>query len=270
LRLPALGNTLRSMSATRPERTHRPQHTIQIALRTIAHRVLDQVFPWTCAGCQEAASFALCDRCLAGIRWIKEPICPRCGLPLASPPSHVCGRCLDRPPAFSKLRAIACYRPSEESDPLGVSLRALKYAGRRALAQPLSTLLADRFPFDPSAYDLIAPVPLHLERLRTRGFNQALLLAREPARRFALPVDPALMVRVRSTLPQVGLDEADRRRNVRRAFALRAGRRVEGFRILLVDDVSTSTATVDECASLLAHEGAASVDVLVVARALLH
>jgi ComF family protein len=131
-------------------------------------------------------------------------------------------------------------------------------------------LLANRFPLDPSDYDLVAPVPLHLERLRSRGFNQALLLAREPARRFALPLDPALMVRVRSTPPQVALDEADRWRNVRRAFALRQGRTVEGCRILLVDDVCTSTATVDACASLLAHQGAASVDVLVVARALLH
>src|SRR5262249_12441810 len=108
------------------------------------------------------------------------------------------------------------------------------------------------------------------ERLRGRGFNQALLLAREPARRFGLPVDPALMVRGRSTPPQVGLEEGGRWRNVRRAFALRAGRRVDGCRILLVDDVCTSTATVDACASLLAREGAAPVDVVVVARALLH
>lgn len=258
------------MFAPRLAAINRLQHSIPLALRAIAHRVLDQVFPWVCVGCEGAANFALCDRCLAGIRWIKEPICPRCGLPLASPPSHLCGRCVARPAAFSRLRAIAGYRSSEERDPLGVALRALKYAGRRALAQPLSTLLADRFPFDPCGYDRIAPVPLHLERLRSRGFNQALLLAREPARRFALPVDPALMVRVRSTPPQVGLDEAERRRNVRQAFALRAGRRVDGCRILLVDDVCTSTATVDACASLLIDEGAASVDVLVVARALLH
>jgi ComF family protein len=258
------------MSTTRAQRPDRPQHSIGTALRTIAHKVLERVFPWTCVGCEGAAKFALCDRCLAAIRWIKDPICPRCGLPLASPPSHLCGRCLARPPAFFRLRAIACYRPSEERDPLGVALRALKYGRRRALAQPLSTLLADRFPLDPSDYDVVAPVPLHLERLRSRGFNQALLLAREPVRRFALPVDPALMVRVRSTPPQVGLDEADRRQNVRRAFALSVGRRVDGCRILLVDDVCTSTATADACASLLAHEGAESIDVLVVARALLH
>jgi ComF family protein len=258
------------MSTVGARRLDHSQHSIGTALRTIAHRVLDQVFPWTCVGCEGAANFALCDRCLTAIRWIKDPFCPRCGLPLASGPGHLCGRCLARPPAFSRLRAIACYRPSEERDPLGVALRALKYGRRRALAQPLSMLLADRFPLDPSDYDVVAPVPLHLERLRGRGFNQALLLAREPARRFALPVDPALMVRVRSTPPQVGLDEAERRRNVRRAFALTVGRRVEGSRILLVDDVCTSTATVDACASVLAQEGAASIDVLVVARALLH
>ncbi|HSD09686.1 MAG TPA: ComF family protein [Candidatus Binatia bacterium] len=246
------------------------KHSMPRALRAIAQRVLDQVFPWVCVGCEGAADFALCDRCMAGIRWIEEPTCPRCGLPLASAPSHLCGRCAGRPPAFSRLRAIAAYRSSDEHDPLGVALRALKYAGRRALAQPLSMLLADRFPFDPSGYDLIAPVPLHLERLRSRGFNQALLLAREPARRFAIPVDPALMVRLRSTPPQVGLDEAERRRNVHRAFALRPGRRVDRCRILLIDDVCTSTATVDACARLLTEKGAASVDVLVAARALRH
>jgi ComF family protein len=258
------------MLVARSDFFDRLKHSIPRGLRAIAQRVLDHVFPWTCAGCGNPADFAFCDRCMAAVRWIADPICPRCGLPLASPPSHPCGRCAVRPPAFSRLRAIAVYRSDDDRDPLGIALRGLKYAGRRALAPPLSRLLADRFPFDPCAYDLVAPVPLHVERIRRRGFNQALLLAREPVRRFALPLDPALLVRLRKTAPQVALDEAERRRNVRRAFALRRGRTVDGSRVLLVDDVCTSTATAEACARSLTEAGAASVDVLVVARALLH
>ena len=143
-------------------------------------------------------------------------------------------------------------------------------AGRRALAPSLSALLADRFPYPGERFDVVAPVPLHLERLRARGFNQALLLAREPARRFGLPLDPALLVRSRSTPAQVGLSERARRSNVRSAFAVRFGRSVDGKRVLLVDDVCTSTATVRACAHLLRQHGAASVDVLVASRALPH
>jgi ComF family protein len=221
--------------------------------------------------CQTPADRALCDACTSRIRWIREPWCPQCGLPLASPPNHPCDRCATDLPAFARLRAVARYRPKdEERDPLGLALRALKYSGRRALAPSLSMLLAERFPFERGSHDVVAPVPLHVDRLRARGFNQALLLARGPARRFGLRLDPALLTRVRDTPPQVGLTEAERRSNVRRAFALRPGRSVKGLRVLLVDDVCTSTATARACAAVLRGQGAASVDVLVAARALAH
>jgi ComF family protein len=229
------------------------------------------LFPWACIGCGVRADSPLCRECLSRVRWIAEPCCSACGLPFATPPSRLCGRCLAEPPAFRRLRALACYGASDEArDPLGIALRALKYAGRRALARSLSALLADRFPYPGERFDVVAPVPLHLERLRTRGFNQALLLAREPARRFGLPLDAGLLVRSRATPAQVGLSEGARRNNVRSAFELRAGRSVQGKRVLLVDDVCTSTATVRACAHLLRRRGAESVDVLVASRALPH
>ena len=258
------------MTAPSASLVERFQNTIPAASRAIARALLDGLFPWSCVSCKGRATSPLCSRCLERVHWITEPWCPQCGLPLASPPSHPCARCLTDPPAFSRLRALAGYRPAdEELDPVGTALRAMKYGSRRALARPLSTLLADRFPFDPSDYEVIAPVPLHLERLRTRGFNQALLLACEVARRFRLALDRALLVRVRDTPPQVGLAESDRQRNVRRAFELRPGRLVEGRSILLVDDVCTSTATARACAAALRQAGAARVDVVVLARALL-
>jgi ComF family protein len=243
--------------------------TISRAGPAMAKAVADALFPWACVGCGSPAETALCRDCLARVRWIREPCCSVCGLPLGSPPSRPCGRCLADPPPFRRLRAIACYRPSDEDrDPLGIALRALKYAGRRALARSLSMLLADRFPFPSERFDVVAPVPLHIDRLRDRGFNQALLLAREPAHRFKSPLDSGLMLRSRPTPPQVGLSERDRQGNVRRAFMLRPGRSVEGKHVLLVDDVCTSTATARACARVLRDGGASCVDVVVVSRAL--
>jgi ComF family protein len=231
----------------------------------------DGLFPWSCIVCAARADGALCAACSSRVRWIREPWCPRCGLPLASGPSHPCHRCATDPPAFDRLRAVACYPPADEdTDPIGLLVRGIKYAGRRALAATLAELMAQRFPFDRGDHDLIAPVPLHIERLRSRGFNQALLLAGPQARLFELRLDAGLLVRLRDTPPQVGLPEAERRQNVRRAFALRRGRTVKGLRVLLVDDVCTSTATARACAAALRDAGAASVDVLVAARALVH
>jgi ComF family protein len=228
----------------------------------------DTLFPWACVGGARADS-PLCSACLNRVRWIAEPCCSTWGLPFATPPSRLCARCLEEPAAFRRLRALACYGASDEArDPLG--LRALKYAGGRAFARSLSALLAERFPYAGERFDVVTPVRLHLERLRTRGFNQALLLAREPGRLFGLPRDAGLLERSPPTPAQVGLSERERRRNVRAAFALRSGRSVEGKRVLLVDDVCTSTATVRACAHVLRQRGAASVDVLVASRALPH
>jgi ComF family protein len=231
--------------------------------------MLDVLFPWACLGCGRDGSSPFCPPCLGRVRWIDGAVCDRCGLPLASGPSHSCGRCLRRPPAFARARSIACYRTTdEEVDPLGACLRALKYGRRRPLARPLAELLADRFPFHPADFDLAVAVPLHRERLLLRGFNQALLLARGPARRFGIPLGPRVLARVRPTAPQVGLDEAARRQNLRGAFAVATPRDVADRRVLLVDDVCTSTATAEACARALLDAGARSVDVLTVARTL--
>ncbi len=239
--------------------------------REALRAVLDHLFPWFCVSCTGPSRRALCDPCLATVRWIGDPSCPSCGLPLATPPSHLCSRCAAEPPAFGRLRAIACYRiDDEDHDPIGRALRALKYERRRALAGSLSAILAEHFPFSPEEFDCIAPVPLHVSRLRERGFNQALLLARDPARRCGRRIDAMLLERVRRTSPQVGLGLAERRKNLRGAFRVREGRDVAGVRVLVVDDVSTSGATADACATALIEAGARSVDVVALARTLPH
>jgi ComF family protein len=114
--------------------------------------------------------------------------------------------------------------------------------------------------------DAIIPVPLHPKRLRWRGFNQAVLLAREVGRSWQVPVDPFILFRSRETPPQTQLDEGERRKNVRGAFALNPAKSVQGKVLLLVDDVYTSGATVNECSRVLTRAGAREVHVLTLAR----
>jgi ComF family protein len=138
------------------------------------------------------------------------------------------------------------------------------------LAGPLGALLLERTPLAVGVYDIMLPVPLHVQRLRWRGFNQAQLLARPLAHAAGVRLDPYSLERVRPTRPQVELDEKERRHNVAGAFRVLRPKAVAGRRVLLVDDVYTTGATVDECSRVLLRAGAQSVDVLALARAVLH
>jgi len=122
-------------------------------------------------------------------------------------------------------------------------------------------------PFTDQHYDVILPVPLHIERLRWRGFNQSLLLAQAIGQRQQTRVDPFLLERTRPTIPQTQLSEKERRNNVRGAFAINKPQSLQEKCILLIDDVYTSGTTVDECARVLRQHGAAAVDVFTLARA---
>jgi ComF family protein len=122
--------------------------------------------------------------------------------------------------------------------------------------------------FDMTEYDVIMPVPLHVGRLRERGFNQSLLLARVIARKFPVEIDFMTLRRAVGTAPQTGLRKEDRAANVRGAFELGDRARVKGKKVLIIDDVYTTGSTVRECARILLKGGARSVGVLTLARAL--
>lgn len=154
-----------------------------------------------------------------------------------------------------------------EPNPLIEVLARFKYARDISLAPVLSAVLVEAPPLLP-AHDLIVPIPLHPDRLRWRGFNQAVPLARALGRISGRPVNPLALSRHRPTPPQVGLGAVDRRRNVRGAFAVRQPAQVRGRTVLLVDDVMTTGATAHECARVLHTAGARAVDVVVLARAL--
>jgi ComF family protein len=150
------------------------------------------------------------------------------------------------------------------------ALHLFKYTRVLSAGKALSLLAAAHFPLLPKDYDLILPVPLHLARLRWREFNQALVLARAVGKRYRLPVDPFSLERIRATDPQVRLKEKERQTNVHDAFAITRPEKVKGKRILLVDDVYTTGATVNECARTLCTAGARYVDVFTLTRAVLH
>jgi ComF family protein len=147
------------------------------------------------------------------------------------------------------------------------AITAFKYSGRIDLDRPLGRLLAQRLrtAADPREFDLILPVPLHPQRLRERGYNQSLLLARVLSRQLQRPLAPRLLRRLRATPPQQGLNAALRQANLRQAFAL--SQPLRGEHLLLIDDVVTTTATARECSRVLLEGGAGAVTLAVLARA---
>jgi ComF family protein len=176
---------------------------------------------------------------------------------------HLCSDCLSAEPYFTRARAICHYE--------GLMMEAIsrfKYGGVTQLAKPLGTFLAEYQ--DPelsfSGIDLLIPVPLHPRRLRERGFNQSLLLARFFKKKHSIPLDFTSLQRFRLTQPQTQLSASERRKNVRGAFRVTNAEAVEEKRILLIDDVFTTGATVRECAKVLVEAGAKQVDVLTLAR----
>ena len=228
---------------------------------------LDFLFPPRCPACAARTErVALCTLCTAAIAPARSPLCPACGESFpGSGPDHLCSRCLTRPPHFERARACALYH-SDRPSPLIDALHRFKYGRDVTLAPVLGEFLCEHSPLTLD-HDLLVPVPLDIERLRWRGFNQAAALARTLAVRQRRSVHPMALWRCRVTPPQVGLGEDERRRNMAGAFAVRDRAAVRGRTILLVDDVMTTGATVDECAKTLRRAGARRVDVVVLARA---
>ena len=183
-------------------------------------------------------------------------------------PDHRCGQCLKEPPSFRRARAWAYYQRGKDApQPVSEAIQHFKYHRDLSVGKTLAILAAVHYPFASESYDAIIPVPLHLERLRWRGFNQSLLLARAIGATHQIAVDPFLLERSRPTVPQTQLMGKERRTNVKGAFTVSATDHVKGKRMLVVDDVYTSGATVHECAQTLRHAGAQVVDVFTLARA---
>jgi len=225
--------------------------------RRLVEPFLDLLFPPHCVACGALGSW-FCSACLDQVEIQHPPVCIRCGRPLAG--SQLCGRCQRRPPPLDGLRSVAPHRT-----PLRQAVHALKYEGVRVLATPLGALMADYAAELALTADILVPVPLHRARQRQRGYNQSRLLAHEMAAVLEWPVADAL-TRLRDTPAQVGLSRAERLDNVRGVFCV-TDAAVAGRRILLIDDVCTTGATLGACAEALRRAGARSVWALTLARA---
>jgi len=214
----------------------------------------------------DIAASHLCTSCQEGISSIVSPMCSRCGIPFSSRAGedHFCSACLTEKRHFRKARAVGVYQGT-----LMEAIHGLKYGGKTALSKPLGDLAKDTFCqfWNAGSIDLLLPVPLHIKRLRQRGFNQACLVNKKWAAREGILFDAFALSRSRWTEPQTSLARAERHKNVRGAFCLRHPDKVKDQRILLVDDVFTTGATVNECARVLMKAGARWVDVLTLARA---
>ena len=242
------------------------RHGAASALRGLINAVL----PPQCLACDAlvATAGSLCASCWADAKFITAPHCSVCGVPYSFDPGGdaVCGACNRTRPIYDRARAVLRY------DDLGRRLVvAFKHGDRTHGAPTFGRWLARAGAQLVAEADIVAPVPLHRLRLLRRRFNQSAMLAQaicRAAEGLDLQFSPDLLLRRRHTPSQAGFNAAQRQRNVRNAFAVNL-RRIAQFeerRVLLVDDVFTTGATVSECARVLRRAGASAVDVLTLAR----
>lgn len=234
--------------------------------------ILDLIFPRICFFCNSPSrENMICDVCLSNIRLISgREICSRCGLPFGADYSikdvrydeHHCGKCLNGRYYFNRARSVAFYEGW-----LREILHKFKYHGKLNLGRVLSRILVEHYPKDLDDIDLIVTVPLHISKLRTREFNQSVVMAIDLAKSIRVPFNPFVLKRVKNTKPQYEMgNENERRRNVRGAFIVEDTSKVSRRSILLLDDVFTTGSTLNECTRVLLKSSAIKVQVLTLMR----
>ncbi|MCL5287751.1 MAG: ComF family protein [Acidobacteria bacterium] len=230
------------------------------------------VFPAPCRICEQtlltASRIPICVACLDSFAPLAGPACQKCGRPFVSavamataqPLCHLCRREVYR---FDLARSFAAY-----NDAMVRAIVLLKYHEVTPLGAWFAARLAEMVARDPQAFaaDVVVPVPLHATRLRERGYNQAELIARPLAKRLGLPLRTVLLVRTKPRPSKLKLTRKERWQTVRGAYAMRGDTKIDKLRVLLVDDVFTTGATLDACAQVLRKAGASRVVGLTVAR----
>ena len=251
-------------------------------IKRIGNEVLDLVYPpgLYCISCgkitDDSRTYRLCNDCMEAVNWITERHCGKCGRPLSpNDPADICFRCAvressDSPQNFDKGHACAGYGAVEQS-----VIFALKYGSRPDIGDTLREVLYDRMVSEygedvlAGMYDVVSPVPTHKDKQAVRGYNHADLMGQGFAKRAGLRYEPEIVIRTRSTIPMKGLGPEKRMANIQGAFDIRAKKLplIAGARILLIDDIFTTGATIDEIARILKDAGASRVDFLAFAAA---
>jgi len=219
---------------------------------------LNLFFPEKCPICQNPClnheTAPICDDCWRSIRQYDGPLCRKCGTPLVSDVSIKCGECLKEEPDFEFARSFGLY-----DDPLRKGINLLKYHGKKRLSRPLSDLLIKA---GVPETDAVIPVPLHHKRLRKREFNQSALISKYIAAETKSNLILDCLIKVRDTLPQVGLRYKARVKNIKGAFKVSNNEFIKEKSIILVDDVVTTGATIRECSRTLKKAGAGKIYVI--------
>lgn len=223
-------------------------------------RLLNILYPSRCPLCRGVSDvisyLPICAFCWSKIEQYMGPSCRVCALPVSSKYSEICGQCLKKEPPFSRVYNFGLYEGV-----LAAAINHLKFHGIKRLSKPLGRLLLR---LDFPDMDGIVPVPLSRKRLKERGFNQSLLMAREISEKAKIPILMDILVKNRETPPQTGLSARERLVNLKNAFEVKGD--IRELRILLFDDVMTTGATVTECSKKLMKAGAKEVSVLTLAR----
>lgn len=230
--------------------------------------LFDFFFPPLCHICRsfiaDAGKLHICPTCREQLPLVMSPFCTICGIPfIGVGGDHICSRCLSDPPCFDAARAHLLYEDAARD-----MLHFFKYQYKTHLRRPLALLALEgltHYIIDQKP-DLIVPVPLHRSRLRSRGFNQAVLLGTVFSARLSIPMLVKGLTKVRQTEPQIGLSADQRKTNVKGAFVVTRTADITGKRILLLDDVMTTGSTVNECSKELKKAGADLIIVITVAR----
>lgn len=245
------------------------------ALKNIFKSFIGIIYPPRCHICQRffgdnrlknaQEGLPICQDCFNGFSPIIPPLCPVCRRPFESlvDENHLCEDCLRRRPYYDAIGAPYIYEGSLLS-----AIHQLKYDGKTQIADSLGDILASfaKEWLGTAEGCLMMPVPLHPRRLRARGFNQSLLLARVMIPFLGADLDYLSLRRIRDTQPQTGLNSKERRKNVQRAFRLTGNMDMKGRTVILVDDVATTGNTLNECARVLKRSGCDKVLCLVLAR----
>lgn len=233
---------------------------VSFSMNALLKSLIQFIYPAQCRHCEEnldpADGHYICKSCWEQVKFIENPFCQTCGYPLnpsASLPEKVfsCDECPDDV-KFRKARTIAYYDSA-----VGNAVRLLKDQGKAIMANPLADLMAKEMPklLNVQDYDYIVPVPIHKSKRRQRGYNQMELIGRRLSDKTGIPLEVRSFVKSVNTLPQRGLKAKDREKNIQGSFGVPDRSEIEGKKILLIDDVMTTGATVNECAKVLLMEG---------------
>ncbi len=236
-------------------------------IQRVLRAIKDLCFPPSCISCEISlpeSRLLLCGQCLGELHFTESPLCFRCGrvFPGRQGGDHLCSACMKSSLYYNRARSLFIY-----DDRVSDLVHGLKYSCKTSVLETFNILKTkSRCLDDLSTFDYIVPVPLHVKRLRQRGYNQALLLARTFFYEEKNKIKNDILLRIRNTPSQTGLNGVERRKNLKNAFQVSDQKNVSGKNILLVDDVFTTGSTVNECARVLIQAGAGNVDVMTLAR----